>query len=308
MTISTHTYFSTLLAAALLSLAGCGGSGSSESTGFLSLSVSDHPMHDAEKVCITFDQIEFQGDGGRSVVYFDPPEKVNLLEFQGDNAAPILMGHELPAGHYQWMRLGVDAVRGSNGGVGDSGGDMCDGEASYIVMDDGSFHNMYIPSGAQTGLKLVGGFTVPTNATASFTAEIDLMKSITEPPGQYPDVKFRPTIRLVNNVEVGTLTGEVSEDLATADACEPSVFVFDGGIEPNPIDDGDVVDPNDPVATAMVKAQSNSDGTTTYHYTIGFLLAGNYNVAFTCDGETFEPPAGKAVTIEAQQLKTVDFP
>jgi len=308
MIFSTHTYSCTLLAAALVFLAGCGGSGSTESTGFLSLGVSDHPMHDAEKVCITFDQIEFQGEGGRSVVELDPPEKVNLLEFQGANAAPILMGHELPAGHYQWMRLGVDAVRGSNGGNGDTGGNACDGDASYIFMEGGSVHNLYVPSGAQSGLKLVGGFTVPANSTANFTADIDLMRSITSPPGLSPDVIFRPTIRLVNNVEVGTLTGQVSEELATAQACEPSVYVFDEDIEPNPIDEGDVVDPNDPVATAMVNARSNNDGTTTYHYTIGFLLADNYNVAFTCDGEIFEPEMGKPVTIQAGQLKTIDFP
>jgi hypothetical protein len=45
-----------------------------------------------------------------------------------------------------------------------------------------------------------------------------------------------------------------------------------------------------------------------YDYTVGFLLAGNYEVAFTCDGETFEPAAGKSAAITEQQLTTVDFP
>jgi len=44
-----------------------------------------------------------------------------------------------------------------------------------------------------------------------------------------------------------------------------------------------------------------------YHYTVGFLLAGDYEVAFTCDGENFEPPEGKPATIVAGELETVDF-
>jgi hypothetical protein len=38
------------------------------------------------------------------------------------------------------------------------------------------------------------------------------------------------------------------------------------------------------------------------------LLAGDYEVAFTCDGETFEPIDGKPATITAQQVTTVEFP
>jgi hypothetical protein len=173
MIMSKQRYV-TLTAAGLLSLAGCG-SGSGDETGFLSLGISDGPVHDAQKVCITFDEIEFKkGDGAPFVVALDPAEKVNLLDFQGANAAPILIDQELPAGDYQWMRLGLDAELGSNGGAGDTGGIMCDGEGSYIVMDDQSVYNLYVPSGAETGLKLVSGFTVPVNGSADFTAEFDL--------------------------------------------------------------------------------------------------------------------------------------
>lgn len=297
-----------LTTAALASVAGCGGSGAGQETGFLSLGISDGPVHSAQKVCITFDEIEFKGEGAPFVVDLDPPEKVNLLDFQGANAAPILISEELPAGHYQWMRLGLDAELGSNGGAGDTGGIMCDGAGSYIVMDDESVHNLYVPSGAESGLKLVSGFTVPVNGSADFTAEFDLMKSLTEPPGLQPDAVLRPSIRLVNNVEVGRLTGQVAGELATADGCEPSVYVFDDGITPNAIDDAEAADPNDPVATALVNEHVNDDATTGYLYTVGYLLPGDYAVAFTCDGETFEPEAGQPATIFAQEVTTVDFP
>lgn len=302
-----------MVASSLLILAGCGGSGSSPSgsgIGFFSLAVSDGPVHDAEKVCITFDSVEFKpaGDVRSFTVVLDPPEKINLLDFQGGNAAPILEREEVPAGAYEWVRLGVDASKGSNGGAGDTGGEACDGEASYIVMDDGSVNNLYVPSGNQTGLKLVRGFTVPVNGSIDATADWDLMQSVTAPPGLAPDVILKPTIRLVDNVDVGTLAGLVANDLATAADCDPSVYVFNDGVTPNAIST-DADDPEDPVATAMVNEQMNNDGTTTYHYEIGFLLAGrSYEAAFTCDGESFEPVDGKPADIGAQQVTTVDFP
>lgn len=300
-----------LVAAGLVPLAGCsgGGSDSSDDTGMLSLSVSDAPIHDAKKVCITFNEIEFKGEGAPFAVELNPAEKVNLLDFQGANAAPLLFNEEMPAGEYQWMRLGVDAVMGSNGGAGDTGGDLCDGEASYIVMNDETVYNLYVPSGAQTGLKLVSGFTVPANGSVDFTAEFDLMKGITAPPGLDPDVILKPTIRLVNNVDTGTLTGQVDAELATAEACEPAVYVFDDSVAPNPIEDGEAADPEDPVATAMVEGVvDDASGATEHHYTAGFLVAGDYEAAFTCDGEVFEPVEGKSTTITEQTVTTLDFP
>lgn len=312
-----------LLAALGFGLAACGGSGTSGSkdqTGRISLGVSDGPVHDAYKVCVAFNEIEFKGEGESITEVLDPVESVNLLEFQGDNAAPLLFNYELPAGDYQWMRLGVDAVLGDAGGQGDPDltGTDCYGDKSYITMNTtGSIHNLYVPSGAQSGLKLVGGFTVPVNGSANFTAEFDLMKSVTAPRGLQPDVVLRPTIRLVNNVEVGTLTGEVSSELATAvdleteAACTPSVYVFDDDVVPNPIGTDAVTDPDgllDPIATAMVNEQTDLEGQVSYHYTVGFLLAGHYEVAFTCDGTTFEPVDGKPAEIIAQQLTEVSFP
>ncbi len=300
-----------LAAVTSLTLAGCGGGSGgdqlSETFGFVSLGISDGPIHSARKVCVTFTDIELKpADGPSTLIELSEPQKINLLDFQGDNAMPILTKHQLPAGNYNWMRLGVDAVQGSNGGAGDTGGEVCDGDASYIVMDDNTVNNLYVPSGANTGLKLHGGYVVPVNDTVYLTAEFDLGKSITAPPGQAPDVKLRPTIKLVNNNDVGTLTGQVANELAEAESCEPSVYVFNDGVVPNAIED-DVEDVEDPIATALVEPQDQADGSVQWHYTIGFLLTGNYEAAFTCDGQSFEPANGSPAPIDAGQVTTVDF-
>lgn len=315
MDIVTKRIFVSAFAGLCAALAGCGGgsgSDSLEAVGRISLGISDGPISGASKVCIAFTEIEFQSRGTSVVVDFSgapetsppetsAPETINLLDFQGANSFPILVNQELPAGEYQWMRLGVDALRvsASNAAVGDSGGLECDGAGSYIVTDEGTF-KLYIPSGAESGLKLVGGFTIPVNGTADFTAEFDLKKSIAEPNGLAPDVIFRPTIRLVNNVDVGTLTGEVSDNLVAVEGCDPWVYVFDAGMEEEP-------DPNDSVATAMVKSEITNDGLTRHNYTVGFLLAGAYKVAFTCNGVDFEPVGGKDAEILPKAVTTVDF-
>jgi len=291
-----------VLAASAVVFAGCGGSVETAATGFLSLGISDGPVHDATKVCITLNEIELKSASETTIITLDPARKVNLLDYQGANAAPLLIDEEVTAGSYEWMRLGIDAVRGSNGGAGETGGVECDGGASYIVMEDGTVNNLYVPSGANTGLKLVGGFTVPANGSPNFTAEFDLARSITAPPGLDPDVVMRPVIRLVNNTDVGTLTGVVDTDLATADGCEPSVNVFADGVTLNPIGTDD-----DPVATAMVYEQTNNDGSVSWNYTIGFMLAGDYEAAFTCNGTDFEPVDGLPASIVANEITIVDF-
>jgi len=312
-----------ILAASVAVLAGCGGSGSGSeeagTTGFLSLGVSDGPVHDADKVCITFNEVEVKGSGDSTVITLDPPQKINLLDFQGDNAMPILTQEELEAGDYEWMRLGVDAVRDGNGGDGETYGEECDGAGSYLVMKDSTeTYNLYVPSGENTGLKLVGGFTVPANDTTYLTAEFDIAKSITAPPGQSPDMILRPTIRLVNNVDVGTLTGLVessdeSEPVPVfPEDCDPSVYVFNDGVPPNPIgidDDPESteIDPNDPIATAMVSERTNDDGSVQWDYTVGFLLAGDYEAAFTCGDGEFVPVDGKEAAIFVNEVTTVSF-
>ena len=293
--------------AAAAGLVACGGSSSSGETGLLSLGVSDHPIHEIDKVCIAFNAVELKPAGGGPAFTKKLPEftTVNLLDFQGMNAYPLLDKEEVPAGDYAWMRLIIDATEGSNGGSGDtSDPSVCNGDASYIVTNGGTTHNVYIPSFDQTGLKL-GGFTVPANETVDFTAEWDLMSSITERPGLDPDVILRPHIRLVDNNEVGALSGTVSTDLADTDGCKPAVYVFDDAT------DGSDVGTAGYVASGIVSPIDENDLAQGFGYEIGHLLVGSYEAAFSCDdGVTFiadTPIEGNPFDIVARQVTERNF-
>ena len=306
-------------------LAACSGSGSGSddpiqppptgTTGFFNLSVSDAPIKDAAKVCVRFDGVELKhaDSDERETINFDQPEVVNLLANQGANSHPIVTNAEVPAGEYQWIRLLVTADRGLSGGANDSdpASDVCDeaSESSYLVRESGEVHNLFIPSGSQRGLQLIKDIIIPVNRTGEYTAEWDLGKSFNGPPGLQPDVMMKPVVKLVANNEVGTLVGQVADELIALESCDaefaPSVYVFDDGIEPNPFDDPFAED--DAVATGLVEQQMQEDGSMQWRYSIGFLLAFDYEVAFTCNGVDFIPLAGKPASIFVDEVTTVDF-
>jgi hypothetical protein len=293
-----------------VALAGCS-SDDQPFTGQLSLAVSDGPVHNATEVCLEFNEIEIKKAGSAAETMTDLTlQQINLLSFQGMNSAPLFIDVEVEAGEYDWIRLGVNAVKNGNGGQGDPLEDSvgCSYGGSYVLFEDEPDvpYNAYVPSGAQTGLKINSKFVVAQGGATSMTAEFDLQKTLTEPPGLDGDIIVRPSIRLVNDLEVGAVTGMVADDLIApaidvsgeSAACEPAAFVFADGTGPGSMD------MLESIASAMVK---NDADPTVYEYTVGYLQPGEYDLAFSCDAENFDPGVGD-VTIVAGQTAVLDFP
>lgn len=283
-----------VLVSAMLAVAGCGGGGSSAGgagTGALSLQIADGPVETAEHVYVQFSGLELQpADGQRITLSYceDPADatkvvvsdtacvtkatskQFDLLTLTGGEADFLLQGFTLPAGRYNWIRLMVDTD------------DLFD---SYIVVS-GTNHELTIPSGAETGLKLNRGFVVPAGGSADFTIDFDLRKSVHEANGDY---MLRPTLRLADNSMTGAIAGTV-DTLLVPSGCTPAVYVYaGGGVVPDDIDtDGNTPDP---VTTASVKL----DNMGVYRYKAAFLEAGNYTVAFTCDAGMDDPTTDDAL-------------
>jgi len=306
--------FSTFAATGLLVGCSGGSSGGGPETGQLSLAVSDAPIQDVRQVCVEFTEAEFKkaGSGDNQTIVFDPPAKIDLLAYQGMNAAPLLIDAELEAGEYQWIRLAANAPQGGNGGGGAGANDTeCLGSGSYIVTDDGGVHGLYIPSSAESGLKLNRGFTLPVGGSADFVAEFDLMKSVHAPAGLDPDYIMRPTVHLFDRTETGSIAGEVSLGLATAAGCMPAVYLYNEGEVPDDNEEDAEMDSVDPVASAMVEMQN--DGR--FVYEIGPVLAGFYDVAFSCDGDDpaldeildYLPSANNPAEVVADAQAVINF-
>lgn len=317
---STMRKLTLLLALAAMGLSACGSGGVAEvtapsvapTTGLVNIGITDAPIDSAHKVCVVFDSAEFKHSDDsvdNTLIEFVTPVSMDLLSLQGTNSAGLIVGAEMPAGQYNWVRLGVIAGRGlPTVQDADPLGTDCVAEGSYIVLDDGIVHNLYVPSGDQAGLKLNRGFFLPAGGSADFTIDFDLRKSVAAPRGSVPDFRLRPTLRMVDNGASGTLSGSVDATLATAEGCTPVVYVYEGDRTPDDIDGDD----SDPVSSATV---TTDDGGANWRYTVGFLPAGPYKAAFTCDADDaeaedsllFVPAAGTAFTVTAGTVTTVDF-
>lgn len=268
--------------AAVALLAACGGSGDDgdkSQTGRLKLSITDAPMDDAQSVWVQFSAVEFKPEGGAPILNtLATFQRLNLLEFQNGRAAVLINDMVLPAGRYEWVRLVVDNVPN----VRDS-----------YVMVNGAECEMTVPSGAESGLKMNRGFTLPVDGSVALTVDFDLRKSLHAPPGQHGMMEqctqgylLRPTLRLVQDSEVGAIAGTVDPRLFTGVAgCVPMVYVFAdavgqaaGSTIP---DDQDGATP-DPVVMAEPDQTSGA-------YKAAFLTQGNYTVAYTCNGDKDDP-------------------
>lgn len=262
----------TAVAAAIglgLTLAGCGGDEGGTST--LGLSITDAPLDGVSTVWLQFTGVELKPAGGPpETILFDAPKGYDLLTLQNGNAAVLLGDTTVPAGNYQWLRLILDPAPGS----------------TYVVDADGR-HDLVIPSGAQTGLKLVRGFVMPAGGRADFTIDFKLHDSIIAPPGQAPDYMMKPVLRMTNNIETGTISGRfLTPTLAAVCGGEaPTMYLYEGaGVTPddlyNPLDGGTDTAPD---VAPLVTTRAVMDSV--YAYRFSFVEAGTYTVAYTCDAD-----------------------
>jgi hypothetical protein len=298
-----RTSFPAVTISMALGLAACsGGGGGGNETGRLSLAITDAPVDDASSVVVQFSGVAFKRAGAEpeQVQNLTPsPRQLDLLQYQEGRAALLLDGVTLPAGDYEWIRLIVD----NETGVRDS----------YIVLTGGQECELEVPSGAESGLKLNRGFTLPADGSVALTIDFDLRKSIHAPPGQQGAAEactqgylMRPTLRIVDDANVGAIGGHVASELVT-EQCLPKVYVFSGaGATP---DDIDGTDP-DPLVVANVAVEN---GSTAFAYRAAFLPPGPYTVAFTCDDDdatvddTLTFFGAQDVTVQANLISTADF-
>jgi hypothetical protein len=279
-----------LLTSALV-LAGCGG-GSADSTGSLSLAITDAPLDEAKHVYVKFSGFELHGPQGTFEVTIEP-EQIDLLAFNEGLSETLLDQQTVTAGHYEWIRLKVDTK------------DIRD---TYLVLKDDSEHELTIPSNAQTGLKLNRGFNVPAGGSASFTIDFDLRKSLVESASGY---HLKPVLRIEDNALVGAVAGTVDLPHYGCDESGNAVYVFSGH-------DATLADINTglssgPLTTAEVKYHTE---TASYSYRAAFLSPGNYTIALTCDAEKDNAEATEEVnfqasynvTVAADQVTTQSFP
>ena len=177
--------------------AGCSGSPSGPGYGTLSIRMTDAPG-DYESVNLVVTQVaahladsdHFDGEAADTsgwIVLNDTPATYDLLDLQ--NGVFVTIGTaKVPAGHYTQVRLKLGA--------------------GSTVTVDGIAHPLFVPSGMQSGLKLVGNFDVPTNGLLDIALDFDAARSIFEDgTGRY---HLKPTVKVLPFSTAGAITGLVA--------------------------------------------------------------------------------------------------
>ena len=154
---------------------------------------------------------------------------VDLLALQGGILSSLAIAN-VPAGHYDQVRLLL-------------------GPGSTVVID-GVTHPLVIPSGLQSGLKLVGQFDVPDGGAVDITLDWNAASSVFQTgTGTW---MLKPVVRFVVMSTAGTIIGTLSP-------------------------------PNGAVAIRAIQGdtlQTTTASASTGHFTLAALPAGSYTVSF----------------------------
>ena len=232
--MNTRRFTAGLAALAMLvALAGCSKQQSTAARlGHVSINLTDAPG-DFEEVNLVVTGVSIhRGDedsGGWETLKHDTTT-YDLLQLRNGVFTQLGAG-DVPAGHYTQVRLHI-------------------GEGSNVVVD-GVVHPLTIPSGMQSGYKLVGEFDVPAGGGVELTLDFDAARSVLLTGNQ--QYKLKPTVRVIVNhvATTGAIIGHLLPEGVAA-----SIYALAG---------------TDTVQTTA----AGSDG----RFTLAALLPGSYSVA-----------------------------
>ncbi|MFA0146934.1 DUF4382 domain-containing protein [Vibrio lentus] len=292
----------------LAGLVGCGGdSGSSSSTTPITLSVSDAPIDDVKDVTVTFSKVALlPQEGGSPLIYDvyktdengdyvdengdplpdgeDPiPLSVNLLDYQGSEALPLIENEVIPVGSYKLCVFANDGDHPT--------------DPSYVIENDDMTRELTVkgegacPQGVgkedNAGVLYFNDSFNVNQQSNDFVVEFDLRRGLKN-SSSLPDYTIqRTSVSLINTVETGNIEGTVA--LSTYNTCNggdntfvQSVYLYEGDIakaDMAPIGGSDEVKPITSASVAMNEAQTN------YEFSLGFIDPGTYSLGYTCTAQ-----------------------
>ena len=256
-----------------LPLVACGGGGSGSSggssggTGTLELGLTDAFSDDYQALYITVAEVQVKKQEQPEVeagwvTVVTPEHTYNILELVNGAIASLGVG-ELEAGQYGQVRLILGELPESQE-INILGAPHP--YANYVIDSEDNTRELKVPSGYQSGLKIVKGFTIAVSGATELILDFDAARSVVQ-AGKSGKYLLKPTIKVLetrDNSVVGLVvdgTGPVAGASISAQIYDPSA-----------------ADPMDHVIVEAATVSSETGG-----YTL-FLPPDIYNIVVTKDG------------------------
>lgn len=248
---------------------------SANPAGTISLVITDGPMEMAQEVIFHLTHVDM-GLADGSVVRMQlhaGAHDVDMMQLQNGLTHMLLDGAELPAGHYEWMELGLDL------------------QQSHFGSQSGGHHGMVL--GEETPLRVHAPFEIGDGQHMDFVMDFDLGLGIRQHQmGGMMGTQYQlhNGLHLMNAAEVGGLIGVVDSSLVDVNHpdCDPAeggnrAYLFDAtNDQPDDLAVTDTDGIAGPVATDIVELHL---GQGEYLYHFGHVPAGAYRVGFSCSAE-----------------------
>lgn len=188
--------FLTVVLGLSVTITGCdltGASNETEREGRFRLLLTDAPIDDMAEANVTIERVELIDTTGTVFVLLDEPVEYDLLELQ-DGTSVVLADTTVPMSAYSQIRVIVN-------------------EDAHVVWDDLSTSTLKIPSGPQTGIKIVGFQALEIDEEEDFAEvllDFDAARSFVV-AGNSGKVIFKPVIK-VRRLELNDIEIEVEDE------------------------------------------------------------------------------------------------
>ncbi len=194
----------------MLIFSACGGSSDGGGTGTVSFGLTDSSTGKYSAIYVTIDEVQVNkndsssnGNSGWKTVA-NPMKTYNLLKLV-NGVTEILGEDELEAGTYQQIRLIIGKTAESENNIKREPHHS----ANYVVLNDGTYVDLKIPSGYQTGVKLVHNFEVEDGSFVELVFDFEACKSVVETgSGKYI---LKPTINVIKTENKSVVYGKVTD-------------------------------------------------------------------------------------------------
>ena len=213
---------------------GCGGGGGGSSSGgggvgTLSLSLTDGPSPAYNAVYVTITEVQVHQPGTNennqrnwySVDMPRTPMTVNLLDLVNGVREDLGLV-DLEAGAYTQMRL-IIGTAPESGAINILS--QAHPYANYVVDLNDVYHELKVPSGSQSGFKIVGGFDINANSTTELILDFDANRSVVV-AGNSGQWLLKPTVKVKYPDEDALIEGRVTDSNGGVSGALVSAQVF----------------------------------------------------------------------------------